>query len=240
MSALDAALRQIETDLRTIGSAIALIGGLAVSVRAEPRTTRDDRGVVVGLLFASSGIEEEIVAAADRLEVMPATWIPVATTAHLLALKVLAGRRQDQADAVALLEEMDSSELARCREALALIEERGFARGKDLGAELRSLLAEPRDLEQIRPIVGHGGEVVLVWAPTNPLVARMISQNLPLEELWESLADEPGVRLVDARPGRGFSSFQTVDGLHLRGRDAAQFTRGLAAALARQESPTRR
>ncbi len=50
--------------------------------------------VLVDLLFASSGIENEVVAGADRLEVLPRLTVPVATTPHLIALKILAGRSQ--------------------------------------------------------------------------------------------------------------------------------------------------
>jgi len=41
VSALEAALRQISIDLTDAGVRFALIGGLAVSVRTEPRFTRD-------------------------------------------------------------------------------------------------------------------------------------------------------------------------------------------------------
>jgi hypothetical protein len=54
--------------------------------------------VMVDLLFASSGIENEVVASADRLEILPRLTVPVATTAYLIALKVLAGRSQDLTD----------------------------------------------------------------------------------------------------------------------------------------------
>ena len=60
------------------------------------RLARDGSDVIVDLLFASSGIENEVVARADRLEVLPRLTVPVATTAHLIALKVLAGRSQDR------------------------------------------------------------------------------------------------------------------------------------------------
>lgn len=42
-------------------------------------------GVLVDLLFASSGIEAEIVAAADRLEILPDLNVPVARAGHLVA-----------------------------------------------------------------------------------------------------------------------------------------------------------
>jgi len=41
VTALERALIRIDSDLRQIDVAFALIGGLAVSLRAEPRTTRD-------------------------------------------------------------------------------------------------------------------------------------------------------------------------------------------------------
>ncbi len=40
MTALEAALRRIEANLREAGVSFALVGGLAVSVRTEPRFTR--------------------------------------------------------------------------------------------------------------------------------------------------------------------------------------------------------
>jgi hypothetical protein len=55
------------------------------------RMARNGSDVLVDLLFASSGIENEVVASADRLEVLPRLTVPVATTPHLIALKVLAG-----------------------------------------------------------------------------------------------------------------------------------------------------
>lgn len=58
----------------------------------------NDSDVIVDLLFASSGIENEVVASATRLEVLPQLLAPVATTGHLIALKTLAGRNQDLTD----------------------------------------------------------------------------------------------------------------------------------------------
>lgn len=48
MAALDELLRRAVVDLRMLGHATALVGGLAVSARTEPRFTRDiDLAVVV-------------------------------------------------------------------------------------------------------------------------------------------------------------------------------------------------
>lgn len=46
-------------------------------------------GPVIDLLFASSGIEAEVIARAERLEVLEGLEIPVATTPDLITLKLL-------------------------------------------------------------------------------------------------------------------------------------------------------
>ncbi len=182
MTRLQEALSRLAADLSELDLAWAVVGGLAVSARAEPRTTRDVdvavaaasdqqaeqvvtsftargylieavlehrmtgrmatvrfrapgeslQGVLVDLFFASSGVEAEIVGAAGVLELWPGMSVPVATTGHLLALKVLASRPKDLEDVQWLLEKASSAELRRARETLALITERGFDRDKDL------------------------------------------------------------------------------------------------------------
>ena len=194
MNPIENALRRIVKDLQNLGRSWALIGGLAVSARAEPRTTRDvdlavavaeDReaeslifrlqslgykvvavleqeatgrlatvrlrppgegegGVLVDLLFASSGIEPEIVRAAEDLDILPDLRMPVASLGHLMALKVLARddrlRPQDLDDLTALLREAEPSDLAVARTALQLIAERGYHRGRQLLEELDKIL----------------------------------------------------------------------------------------------------
>jgi len=185
VSRLEAALRGIASELDRRGRAFAVVGGLAVSVRAEPRFTRDvdlalavandadaealvrnlvasgyrviasleqeavgrlatvrlqspsegPEGVVVDMLFASSGVEPEIVRASEVLEALPGLPVPVARVGDLLALKVLSNgpeRPQDQIDIVALLRLADEAEMGRARQTAALIVERGFGRGRDL------------------------------------------------------------------------------------------------------------
>jgi predicted nucleotidyltransferase len=189
MTALEAALRQICADLTELGFPFALVGGLAVSARTEPRFTRDadfavavandaeaealvrelrTRGYrieaivehdtlgrlatvrlirspaptapVIDLLFASSGIEPEIVGAAERLELLPGLQVRVATAAHLIALKILArddvARPQDVADLQALLRGASAAEIEEARRALTAIADRGYHRGRDLQAEM--------------------------------------------------------------------------------------------------------
>lgn len=180
-------LRAALLGLREKGASFALVGGRAVSVRAEPRFTRDadlavgaaadaeaealvrrlaNRGwriltiveqatarlatvrlawsddqesPVVDLLFASSGIGAEVIRDADLLDVLADLSVPVASTAHLIALKVLArddDRPQDQVDLRALVRVASTDDSVRAREALALITARGYHRGRDLEKEI--------------------------------------------------------------------------------------------------------
>ena len=106
------------------------------------RLERGGSDVVVDLLFASSGIEDEVVAGATRLEVLPQLTAPVATTGHLIALKVLAGRNQDLTDLEALIPGASAADLDVARSAVRLIQARGFNREQDVIADLDNLLAD--------------------------------------------------------------------------------------------------
>lgn len=198
VSSLEVALQRIANELTATKRGWALVGGLAVSARAEPRTTRDvdvavdvgddaqaeavvrelqtrgfrvlavveqeavhrlatarlvspgstAQGVVVDLLFASSGIEPEIARGAEPLEIIPGLVVPVARIGHLVALKVLARddrrRPQDLDDLRALLRESTDADIADAREALARIEARGYHRERRLGEAFDTLLREER------------------------------------------------------------------------------------------------
>lgn len=197
MNRLEATLSDVVGQLSRLGADCALIGGLAVSARAEPRFTRDvdlavsvtddsvaeslvnhlvskgfvvlaiveqeaagrlatvrlvppgqtEEGVVVDLLFASSGIEREIVEAADRIELFPGAIVAVATTAHLIALKVLScdeRRPQDEADLRSLLLEASDAEIEEAEEALNLVTERGFNRDRNLAEALDRVVSRWR------------------------------------------------------------------------------------------------
>lgn len=180
--ALANALERTQLDLDAVGARYALVGGLAVSARAEPRLTRDvdvavavdrdteaeailqalarrgytltavveqtrtkrlatarlrtpDGRIVLDLLFVSCGIERQIVAEAELLEVLPGLQLPVAQSAHLIAMKILAHERrrpQDIDDIRALLAVADTSDRKRVVQALSQIQASGFARRRDL------------------------------------------------------------------------------------------------------------
>jgi predicted nucleotidyltransferase len=192
---LHASLRVICKDLSDHRAHYALVGGLAVSARTEPRFTRDldmavavaddreaetlvqslrsrrysiealveheaagrlatvrlipiaESALFVDLLFASSGIEAEIVAAAEPLEIIEGLVVPVATVPHLIATKVLSRddvrRPQDRADLIALLRNASETDIAAAQTAMQTIQARGFNRGRDLIAEFETL-SRPR------------------------------------------------------------------------------------------------
>jgi hypothetical protein len=106
----------------------------------------DDGGMVLDLLFASSGIEAEVVVSAESVELVGSLRAPIATIPALIALKVLsrddARRPQDRVDLVALLGAATAADLDEARRLLGLIEERGYSRGRDLLALLAALAEE--------------------------------------------------------------------------------------------------
>ncbi len=178
-------LRRVAETLDAQGHSWALVGGLAVSVRCEPRFTRDidsaiavaddaaaealvsglladgyrlrlslehdvlgrlatvrltppgesDEGVILDLLFASSGIEEDICRDAERLALAEGAVVPVARAGHLIATKLLAigpDRPQDGVDLQALKTQLTGEERDRARAAVARIEQIGAHRDKRL------------------------------------------------------------------------------------------------------------
>lgn len=188
-----AALRQTAEVLDELHHAWALVGGLAVSVRSEPRFTRDidvavavrddvaaeelvsklvaggfrlrlslehqtlgrlaavrlapprepEEGIVVDLLFTSSGIEPEICRDAEPLEIAPGLTVPVAQAGHLVAMKLLAlapDRPQDGVDLQALIRNLTALDRERARNAATRIEELGANRSKRLREELERWL----------------------------------------------------------------------------------------------------
>jgi predicted nucleotidyltransferase len=199
MNQLEPLLRQVAALLNDRRQPWALVGGLAVSVRTEPRFTRDldlvvavandasaetlvhsmhaagfralatveqaathrlatarmapfgesPRGMMLDLLFASSGIEAEICAEAEMLQVFQQVFIPVARLHHLIALKALARddrtRPQDAADLRQLIAAAQESDLAAACEAARMVEERGYNRSRRLVEAVKNAWRDFRD-----------------------------------------------------------------------------------------------
>jgi hypothetical protein len=121
--------------LATVEDAVGRLATVRLGTTSEPAAN-----VVVDLLFASCGIEPEIAESAEAIEILPGLVVPVATTAHLIAMKLLARdddrRPQDGSDLRALVEAASDKDLEDARDAIELITHRGFNRNRDLAAEL--------------------------------------------------------------------------------------------------------
>lgn len=142
----DDAAERLVRELRARGYGIqAMLEHTERGRLATVRFTSPLDGVtMVDALFASSGVEEEIVAAAELIDVGAGVMCPVARVGHLIALKALARserRVQDDEDLGALVHHAADEELARARAAVRHIEERGYGRGKQLAAELEQQIA---------------------------------------------------------------------------------------------------
>ena len=90
-------------------------------------------------LFASSGIEPEIVAQAQPSTLLGLDQVPVAARPHLIATKILAyrdARPLDLMDAIDMIRRASPDEMAQVPPLLRLIETRGYDRGEDLPAKL--------------------------------------------------------------------------------------------------------
>jgi Nucleotidyl transferase AbiEii toxin, Type IV TA system len=121
--------------------------GRLATVRLLP-PGEDAEGIVLDLLFASSGIESEVAAASEILEILPGLKLPVARTSHLIALKVLSRddirRPTDLGDLRSLIARASREDILETERALSLIMERGYHRGRDLPALLQELLTALR------------------------------------------------------------------------------------------------
>jgi hypothetical protein len=131
------------------GAGHELVGAVeqtATSRLATARLRAPGTTVLVDLLFASSGIETDVAARAEPLEVLRGVNMPVAVLSDLVAMKVPSrddGRRpQDAIDLRALLTVARPQDVSAARSALAEVHARGFARGKRLGDELDRAIAE--------------------------------------------------------------------------------------------------
>ncbi len=195
---IESIIKKVARDLNLLEAEFALIGGLAVSIRTEPRFTRDidlalavtgdrqaeqivngmqkkgyrllslveqkatgrlatarllpegqsENGIVVDLIFATCGVESEIVRSSTSVKVMANLTLNVANIAHLIAMKILSedpdNRPKDSQDLVSLLAVATKSELVETKRLLKLITKRGFNRKKRLLVALQNKIRKVR------------------------------------------------------------------------------------------------
>lgn len=104
-----------------------------------------DQSPFIDLLFSHCGIEKETIEAATITEPFPGVQVPTATVPYLLAMKVLSEsdrRLQDRIDLQNLIAVATEDDLAVVPSLLDLIEQRGFANGKDLHAVYRFFIEQ--------------------------------------------------------------------------------------------------
>lgn len=138
----DSDTEELTRSLTTLGFRPSMLVEQKATGRLAMVRLADVAGVDVDILVASSGIETEIVTAAEPLEVVPGLTIPVARVGHLIAMKLLSvadGRETDWADLRNLAAVADDQEWLRASEAVELIVFRGYGRGRDLVADLARL-----------------------------------------------------------------------------------------------------
>jgi hypothetical protein len=102
-------------------------------------------GVVCDLIFATCGIESEVVGSAERVELFPGKWVTTATAESMVAMKILsatAKRPRDLGDLQAMLRANPALDESRVTSLLEAIEARGYSRGQDLAEKWRRLRTE--------------------------------------------------------------------------------------------------
>lgn len=133
--------RQAEALIRDLG-----VRGYRIVALIEEEVTRrlatvrlehaSSPAVVLDLLFATAGIEPELVATASPVTLPSGISMPVASVGHLLALKVLSmddqRRPLDRADIIALLRVAKPEDVRTAEQAMRLITQRGSNRERDL------------------------------------------------------------------------------------------------------------
>lgn len=108
-----------------------------------PDADPDEGQPIVDLLFATSGIESETVAAATPAPVFPGLTLPTARIPHLIAMKLLSEsdeRLQDRIDLQHLIAAATDADLAQVPSLLDLITQRGYHRDKNLPVVLDAFL----------------------------------------------------------------------------------------------------
>ena len=135
---------------------------LAILRLVSPRSSGPNT-FIVDLLFASSNLEPDVVAAAQPAEVLPGMRLPVAQRGHLIALKVISAsdkRGQDKIDLVDLIHRATPADLSLARSALESVHAHGLEQDRGLLEEL-------------------AGYVELAARPDTSFVTRVVKPDSP-------------------------------------------------------------
>ena len=138
----DEAAESILFALKRFGYEIVATVEQEATHRLATARLRGPGGIVCDLVFATCGIENEIVADAEALQIFPDVVVPTATAEALLAMKVLSStskRPNDLQDIESILRHGPTIDLQRVEALLEVIQKRGYARGQDLAEKWRRL-----------------------------------------------------------------------------------------------------
>lgn len=141
----DAQAEQVIYRLQKSGYTVLATVEQRVVGRLATARLRSPQGVTCDLIFATCGIELEIVSGAERIEVFSGAPLPTASAEALVAMKILSAaphRPRDAEDVRAIVRETSAFDEALLERYLGLIETRGFARGQALIEKWTKLRAE--------------------------------------------------------------------------------------------------
>lgn len=147
----DREAESVVESLRQAGFRIAMFlerdeDGRLATVRL---TSGGEVEVFVDLLFATAGIENEVIGDATQLEVFPGFVVKLASIPALIAMKLLSAdwdtRPQDIIDLQYLLRSAEQYEIETAKHLIGLMTERGFNRNKDLQKDLDGYIERFKD-----------------------------------------------------------------------------------------------
>jgi len=142
----DAEAEQLVFQLREAGYQVLATVEQEATERLATVRLQGPNGVVCDLIFATSGIEAEVVRDATAIEVLPGLVVQTASVECLLAMKTLSAtpsRPRDMGDIQAMLRAHPDFDEVAVQELLTAISRRGFDRGQDLPgkwSEIRAAL----------------------------------------------------------------------------------------------------
>jgi hypothetical protein len=142
----DQEAEQVVFAMQRLGYSVLVVVEQEATGRMSTVRLETTGSMITDLLFASSGIEQDIVGRSTQISVIPGLVLPVASVGDLIAMKLLARddrqRPTDADDLRALREVASTADWDTAREAVITIEQRGYARQRNLVAALDSLVAD--------------------------------------------------------------------------------------------------
>ncbi|MEM6749679.1 MAG: hypothetical protein AAF612_04340 [Planctomycetota bacterium] len=126
-------------------TAVGRLATLRLISPLTPAGLSRDETPLIDLLFATCGIEPEVVAAATPIELLSGVVLPTARIPHLIAMKLVSEsehRLQDRIDLQHLCAAATEEDISEVAPLLDLISTRGFAGEKNLSELMQEYLTQ--------------------------------------------------------------------------------------------------